>query len=456
MRFPMLQFPGVSQADFEEAFAVLRRCRIDDPSPAGLEYPFFAPGGGYGPMWWQIDSSLALGGWKWIDPHGAENAVRNFLRIQKPDGRIPLYQPDTLPDSPHHSRQREGVSSLPKLFGIAYAIAERSEDESLVREIYQTLAHALSWWFEARQDRETGLISAVFEECFPPYLGQSGEYAPPDTNMEVALGCYYAFWLADALGLAEEKMLFLRKCRQLQDAVNRYLWDEESGAYYPYLLRERRLEKVLLASTFRVLSLDCAPPDRRARLTALMQEPGRFGWERFPLTSAAMTDPTFTITRGAYQYNASWSGGVWTLLNEGVVQSLLDAGEDALGAALALKTVRAFCGNYAEYLSPDDGAGQGVREYAWSASQFLTLLIEVIFGVRFSRLRDTLFIDPHPDVSLYGQTIVLRGLTLPEGSVLDLEIDCAEEPAVRYTLSETAEMKICIRGEYVRGTDGNT
>lgn len=72
----------------------------------------------------------------------------------------------------------------------------------------------LDWWFSDRQDKKTGLITAVFEETFIPYLEYAGEYAAVDTNVEVYVGCHYTGLLAEELGLHDEREALERKKRQ--------------------------------------------------------------------------------------------------------------------------------------------------------------------------------------------------------------------------------------------------
>ena len=81
----------------------------------------------------------------------------------------------------------------------------------------------LGWWFSCRQDVKTGLITAVFEETFIPYLGKSGEYAPVDTNVEVYVGCHYMQLLAEETGNTKDIELFNDKKRQLKESKNKYL-----------------------------------------------------------------------------------------------------------------------------------------------------------------------------------------------------------------------------------------
>ena len=55
----------------------------------------------------------------------------------------------------------------------------------------------------------------------------------------------------------------------------------------------------------------------------------------------------------------------------------------ALAAELAYKTVLAFHQNCAEFVNPFDGSGHGVLKYAWSASQYLELIVEELFGISY-------------------------------------------------------------------------
>ena len=72
---------------------------------------------------------------------------------------------------------------------------------------------------------------------------------------------------------------------------------------------------------------------------------------------------------------------MWTLLNEAVVQGLKDSGFKEPAAELAWRTVREFHANYAEFLQPFNGSGHGVKRYAWTASQYIELVLDVIFGI---------------------------------------------------------------------------
>ncbi len=430
-----LNLSDISEADFIAAIDCLEACRQENAADFGFLYPYFTPGGYYGAQWWQLDSALTLCGYKWENRKFAETALLNFINVQKEDGRIPLWGKDILPTTVaggNELKQTNDVSSLPKLFDSAFHIVQGSTNNALKESVYHMFKKYLDWWFSHRQDTKTGLITAVFEETFIPYLGQTGEYAPVDTNVEVYVGCHYTEYLARELGdftVAED--LSARKAA-LKNSINKWLWVEEKGAYYPYSIKESKNVDCLMASTFFPLRLGIASADKQEKLILLLKNHKIFNWDSIPITSVSKQDPVFQLTRGKYEGNASWSGNVWTLINEMVVRGLMDSGHDALAAELAWKTVCAFSGNYAEFISPIDGSGHGVLKYGWTASQYISLLVEVIFGISFNAKTNELKIAPKLTDELKKSILTLQRAEISPGIFLDVSI---ENEKVTYAVS---------------------
>lgn len=419
-------FPGFTQKDFEYAIECLEDCKQPDASAFGFHHPYFTPGGGYGKQWWQVDSALALSGYKWIDRTLAETALLNFIESQKDDGRICLWGNDILPAKVAGGDvlpQREGVSSLPKIFDAAYHILQGTTNTQLLEKTYSMLAKYLDWWYRDRFDPDTGLITAVFEETFRPYLGCAMEYAAVDTNVEVYVGLIYTADLAQKLGLIAEAEAFRRKAEELKVAINTTLWNAEKEAYYPYDVRTGEHIDCLLASTFFPLRMQIATDEQKSKLITLLKDDSHFNWNTIPLTSVSKKDPTFQVTDGCYMGNASWSGNVWTIINEMVIRGLLDCGEKELAADLALKTVRAFHRNCTEFVNPFDGVGHSVEKYAWSASQYLELMIEVIFGVSINADRHEVSVSPNLTEELKRASLSLTGLMIFDNEYLDVMIE---------------------------------
>ena len=432
---------GITQADFDYAFECIEECRQESAKEFGFNYPYFTPGGSYGEQWWQIDSSLALCGYKWKDRKFAEQSLWNFIESQKENGRICLWGADVLPETVAGGNvpmQRQEVSSLPKLFDVSYHTLQGTNDKKLKEATYNMMKKYVDWWFGYRFDKSTGLITAVFEETFIPYLGCNGEYAAVDTNVEVYVGCHYTELLATELGKEQDAKVLNDRKTKLKNSINTYLWDEDKGAYYPYSIKDRKRTDTLMASTFYPLRLCIANENQRKRLIALMKDNAQFNWESIPLTSVSMSDKLFTTTKGKYQGNESWSGNVWTLINEMVVRGLVDCQENDLAAELALKTVYAFNHNCAEFINPFDGSGHGVIKYAWTASQYVELIVETIFGVSYNASKEEVVIAPKLTDKLKNSYLALENIKLSADAVIDVYIDCGK---ISYSLSDK-QMKV--------------
>ncbi len=427
-------FNGIKQEDLDYAFACLEDCRQESAKEYGFNYPYFTPGGLYGQQWWQLDSSLALCGYKWKDREFAERALLNFIESQKENGRICLWGADVLPGvvaGGNFPKQTHEVSSLPKIFDVAYHILQGSEDKELKEATYNMLKKYIDWWFEYRLDKPTGLITAVFEETFIPYLEYAGEYASVDTNVEVYVGCHYTELLAtELLKEQDAKELKIRK-ENLKNSINTYLWNNEKGAYYPYSVKEKKSVDILMASTFFPLRLCIANEQQKKQLIKLLKNDEHFNWNSIPLTSVSKLDKAFTTTKGKYQGNASWSGNVWTLINEMVVRGLVDSGENELASELALKTVYAFNHNCAEFINPFDGSGHGVIKYAWTASQYVELLVEVIFGISYKASEKEIVISPKLTSELKKADLSIKNIKLSKDISIDVFI---ENGKVSYTI----------------------
>lgn len=436
---PRIVFPGITQKQFNDAFVVLDECLVMDEPRYGFNYPFIAPGGHYGGCWWQLDASIAMHGAKWVNQRFVENMLRGFISVQRPDGRIPLYGHDKVPNYP------EG-SSLPKLFGAAYAVLKQSDDRELMRATYDCLKKYLDWWFSIRKDKTTGLITGVFEESFPPFENQLKNTAQVDLNVEVVVGCDVVAKLAAELTILDDFKKYTKQRDDLKASINRYLWNAQLGAYYTYNVREKKHDDKLLCSTFDPMRMQITDPTRLPAMLAMLTNDRYFNWEHNALTSAAKTDSIYNETTGDYNGNPAWSGDIWTLRNEAVIDGLEAVGRYDLAAHLSLKTVNLFNNNYTEFLKPSDGSGHGVKRYGWSAAQYIQILIENIFGVDYDGFTNTITIRPNLAKALEGKTISLEQLLLPDGNRLDLSVKTqAGTTQIDYSITGTNKgMKVVV------------
>jgi hypothetical protein len=153
-----------------------------------------------------------------------------------------------------------------------------------------------------------------------------------------------------------------------------------------------------------------------------------FNWGKLPVTSLAKTEGDYVEASGHYDGRA-WLGDVWTFRNLEIICGLEDSGRHDLAADMAWATIKAFNRNWAEFLLPSTGEGQGVKRYVFSAAQYIQAVIEHLFGVDYDSMRGRLRIVPHIPPALDGQDLSLSTLILPTGSGTRLALEIRHEKA---------------------------
>jgi hypothetical protein len=184
-----------------------------------------------------------------------------------------------------------------------------------------------------------------------------------------------------------------------------------------------------LCNTFYPLEDNIASGNRVTKLLSLLTNNRYFNWDQNPVTTAAKTDPVFNETGGVYN-GSQWMGDIWSMKNVAIIQGLEDVGRYDLAAYLSYKTVMLFNNDCAEFIVPSTGLGQGQLDYGWSASQYIQLIIEKIFGVDYDNFDKTITIMPRLAQPLIGQDLSLDSLKLPDGNRLNLAITSTLQGAV--------------------------
>ncbi len=427
-----IRFPGITQDAFTDAFAVLEECKM--PPALNFPYPFFGPGGQYGGCWWERDSALALLGYRFRDRAFCERSLENFLHVQRDNGRIPLYGYDRVLDFDLE------LSAIPILFEVALTLCRETRDDAYVARIYGMLTRYMDWWLSPiKRDERTGLVCGIFEESDPSDHHDQHTAAQVDLNVQIALGADVLAELATRLGLAPDAARYHALFDELRDAINTHLYDPVSGGYYTLLIEEGRLmTHRVYNSMFDTFKRGIVPADRHDRLLALLRDDALFGYDQpWGITTMAKTAPEYTETTGVYQGAPSWEGNIWTLRNYIVARGLHESGLLADAAHIALQTVRTFNDNYYEFVSPSTGQGHGEARYAWSASQYIALIVEELFGISYDAVTDTVTVAPNLPAELWGETVSLENLPLGDGRYLQVTVVCAETPVTTWSLTAT-------------------
>ena len=179
-------------------------------------------------------------------------------------------------------------------------------------------------------------------------------------------------------------------------AARTHLWSADDAQFRP---RDVRTRSFLPADAlgFSLLQDPDLPDAIRDAAWATALGPRYRSQVNFGLTSVARDDARYKITRSErYQGNDSWNGMVWTLINVRVIDGLLTCGRVADAVALAKDTVRMLEAedDFYEFYDPMDGKGCGVKGYAWTAADYLQLVLGRLLGISYDGFTRTLTVRP--------------------------------------------------------------
>jgi hypothetical protein len=403
---------------------------MQEPSH-GFVYTYMGPGGQYGHCWWERDSSLTLNGYCRRDLEYCKKALYNFTLVQKENGRIPLWGNDRVGDLD------EQLSAVPVIFDVARRICRMTDGKEYVSKIYDMLVRYLDWWLSPlKRDPRTGLVCGIMEESDPSDYTQQLTYAEVDLNVQVCAGADILREFARYLCREEDEYRYGQIYRDLRARINRWLYDKQSGCYYTRnVITDRLLTERPYNSTFDVFRRGIVPRDRAPRLLDVLKDNSKYGYyNKYGITTAPFDSAEFCETTGDYKGWTSWSGNIWTFRNEIICKGLRESGFNKEAAHIAYQTAMTFNGNYAEFVNPSTGAGQGVLRYGWTAAEYIELIVEDIFGIDYCAWDDTLTVSPNVPDELYGNTISIEDVPVGGGKSVSVTVECSDRPTVTYSV----------------------
>ena len=76
--------------------------------------------------------------------------------------------------------------------------------------------------------------------------------------------------------------------------------------------------------------------------------------------------------------------------------------------------------------------------YGWSASEYIHLMAEVLFGIRYDAVTDTVTVTPCMPRELDGETVSIGNVRVGS-KYLHVTVKCGEEQEVSYRLTDSEE-----------------
>lgn len=346
---------------------------------------------------WLWDSAFHAVGWGHLDWTMAEEAVLAKLAMIAEDGYLAHMS------GPEPSMFSVDCTQPPILGWAAERIFGGHGHLDFVRQVYEPLKRYVAWDLEHRGRRETdGLVGWRIHDNPDVIRGSRGGESGWDNSPRfdrctamtaVDFSCQMQRELeviarfAGLLGKADEADEYGRRAAAFREAINRHLWDEETGFYYDRD-QDGAWIRVRAGSGFTPLWTGTASPEQAARLVERLRDPAQFR-RPLPVATVAADEPTWS--------DDMWRGPVWLNYNLWIIDGLRRYGYHDLADELAEVTLAEVTrwyladGTIYEYYdaeavtSPRElhrkggvgsrgGVGFGViRDYGWSATVVLEL-----------------------------------------------------------------------------------
>ena len=342
-------------------------------------------------LWDSVFHSLAL---VYIDQRLALDSIEAVLDTQFEDGFIPHMS------SPYIS---SNITQPPLLTWGLWKIYEEIEDKSIIERNYHRLKRYIEWNLKNRDMNKNYLFEWHIEDNPLSRCGESGMDNSPrfdkalpldaiDFSSFMANEARYLLKISDTLGYKEEKNYWEWLYDKIKERVNTLLWDEDSKFYYDRDF-SGNLNKIKTVASFTPLFAGIADEEKAKYLVDHLLNREEFNTE-FPIPSVAKNEPTYSTDL--------WRGPSWINYNYMVILGLEDYGYKEVAEYIAHKTIKEIAhwyneeGVIFEYFdssknrSPSFLDRKGpcrkpydirrkifpIRDYGWTASVFIRLLME--------------------------------------------------------------------------------
>jgi hypothetical protein len=363
----------------------------------------FTAGAGY-PQVWLRDAATIIPASRYYYPESFLTSwIEEHLACQKPDGSLEDWidgQGRSDKNTVETDQEASAVQSTYQVFllkGTAWL-----EKKVAGEAILDRLEKAVAYLFESRFDREHGLITGA-------HTADWGDVDPEDPDQKAIYVDERTRWTADiydqsmvyeacrrlasmfaAIGKRERQDYWLDKAASLQDAANRFLWQEERGFYkvhihldpYPHDFNED--DMFAMGGNTQAIIAGLADAGKATRIiqTALERQeafgistisgsllpPYPAGFFKHP----AMDEP--------YEYQ---NGGQWDWFGGRLVLAMFENGFSvaAREKLIEIAAKNILNGSLFEW-DTKEGIGRGSDDYAGSAGSLARALYEGYFGFK--------------------------------------------------------------------------
>jgi len=314
--------------------------------------------------------------------------LKNFTYCQAPDGGIPgsVSFPIDYESYLKNGSNMGSGEAQPSVIGVSLRYLKQTPGwKNNTKLIYDLFSKNIDWLYKNRDSNHDGLIEYVnsftsgcdnsprFDNLFAE-KGRIGKMKPIQSVEQNTWLCLLQNELAEIAEQSGNKTAAtdLRKnARQLQEKIEKYMWDEKTSFYYDIEIADNQKVMVKTPMGFMAMFLPGVNKDRVKRLVKEhLLNPAEF-WTKYPVPSVALNEPTFTG-------NDMWRGPAWINVNWLICIALEQNGYTKEARELAQKTVDlvgpVYNGNERirtprmnEWFNPLTGEPLGNENLTWSS-----------------------------------------------------------------------------------------
>ena len=302
-----------------------------------------------------------------------------FNKYQKP----PLYKyGDTI-----HEMWNGHYWNAAVFFGVRNVFM-RTGDKKWLKQQYEMMSAYEEGWRKTYSIDIEGLVkggglddydqSPRTQSVAENYAGEQGELAFIDFNSNLYVVRNIIAEIALIFGDKKKNREMLNEAEKTKNAINKYMWDEETGLYYDMYVNTHNLSKVKTPACFIPLYAGIVPGGRKKRLIGHMKNPGEF-LVNYPFPTLSIDHPLFapdhTVNNFFGRGDFIFPSSAWY-----PVRSLVKNGEYEFAGEIVRRVMKLFTGNgisSAETYNPLTGEPARRKKYEM-ASPVMGLLNDLI------------------------------------------------------------------------------
>jgi hypothetical protein len=321
------------------------------------------------------------------DPELPYLFIRNFNIAQAPDGGMPGGCSITQDFEKYYKEVTEQGSNDMQPIAVAVTMKYLKDKpgwtKDKIKVMYEMYDKYVLWLYKSKDKNKNGLVeytnsfnsgaddSPRFDGLYPGgnHIGLMEAVEGLEQNVWLSLMHYNLSEMATMLGDPKASKAHKQKASNLEEKIEKYMWNEADGMYYDINTVTQKQIKVKSAFTFMAMFLKNARKDRIERLVKEhLTNPKEF-WTNYPVPSVALSESTFT-------QGTMWRGPVWPNINWLICLGLEQQGFKNIAKELAGKTVEMMGPQYEgdvctrgprfnEWFNPITGEAYGNENMSW-------------------------------------------------------------------------------------------